>query len=155
METSVELQSLFAFSVVDVVVAIAFFIIAAGIVAFVIISKKRASKAPAAKPTAYKVPLNTRQKYMAIFEELEKKLDSGEIETRECCEQASEHIRAFASKMTGMDLSSSTLSELENSGMKGVEEAIEVCYTGEFPRVPQERAKEAIGKCKDAVRRWN
>ena len=154
METSVELQPLFTFSTWDIVAAIVFIAlaVAAVMVAFYL---RRKSAVPAAPQLIIRRPSpSVRARYLSVFDPLSAQLDSGKIETRECCEQVSENIRKFASEMTGLDLSSSTLEELEESGMPSISETVAECYGGEFPRIPEQRAHNAIDKAKKAVREW-
>ena len=154
METSVELQPLFTFSTWDIVVAIVFVAVAAAavLIAFYL---RRKSVVPAVPQLIIRRPSpSVRARYLAVFDSLSSQLDSGKIETRECCEQVSEHIRKFASEMTGLDLSSSTLEELEESGMPSISETVAECYGGEFPRIPEQRAHDAIDRAKKAVREW-
>ena len=156
METSVELQPLFTFSTWDIVAAIAFVAIAVAALMIALHLKKKVQAPIAAVPQIvfHRPAPSVRARYIAVFDSLSAQVDAGKIDTRECCEQVSENIRKFASEMTGIDLSSSTLDELEDSGMPSISETVAACYGGEFPRIPEKKAHEAIDKAKKAVNTW-
>ena len=150
METEVVLQPIMTFSIIDLVVAAVFAFAAA---ALIIYATRRKKAAPA--PTVSFTPLpDARATALSKLSKIEASLASGDIGTRECCEKTSEVLRTFASAALKKDLTSATLADIAALGVPELADAIALCYTGEFPRVPEERAQEALSKSKDIIGRW-
>ena len=150
METEVVLQPIMTFSVIDIVVAA---VLAVVTVSLIIYAARRPKKAPA--PVVSFTPLpDARTVALSKLASVEKQLSAGEIDTRECCEKTSEIIRSFASAALRKDLSSATLADIAALNISDLSDTVALCYTGEFPRVPDERAREALSKSKELIGRW-
>jgi hypothetical protein len=96
-----------------------------------------------------------RRKYLAMTDDAERRLASGEMNVRDAYRRMSYIARAFVYEGTGIHVRELTLSEIEKLGLPELEYLVRACYPPEFsPRTP-ENAARGFALTRKVIRTWN
>ena len=117
--------------------------------------KKRVRKYKPLKPPKKPAPEYTRNHALKQIDKCIYDLNHGRADIRESYQNMSTVMRTFASDMTGIDVTSMTLFELQALNDKRLSELIEKWYAPEFAMKTQADFMNDAEQAKHAVKRWN
>lgn len=159
METNVQLQDPFSYSIWPMVIVGSLIV---AIILYFIIShllRKRKLKKDRAENIEKKIVKKDVGELKVIYidrlNEIESKLDAGEITTREAYQKMSPCIREFIYEATGIEVRNYTLSDARKVNMPVLKQLMEEYYIPEFGPDMVKEAKSAIEKTKKAIEIWN
>ena len=158
MPITVELQDMFSYSVLPIVLAIVLAVMAGIIGITVFLLKKKAKKpeeamlAPVAKPVSSN---QVKEKYYAIMNDLETKCRSGKVSNRKAYQELSRIVRHFVYEMTGIKVHHNTLDELKKLNMSTLCAVIEECYAPEFSMDKNGNIYDTMNKARKVIKEWH
>lgn len=159
MQITVDLQDMFSYSLIPVLItgglAMIFLIIAT------LMKKSKKKKAPKQE----KIPKNKKPKtknissikttYINTLIDIEKKHSTNEIPDRLAYQELSLAVRAFVYKVTDIKVTNFALDEIKNLNMPKLYELIEECYTPEFAATNDCHVADSIKKVRKVIEEWN
>lgn len=162
METTVELQKNFIYQAWPLAITLLLFLfLTFWIVKWCVeLLKERAERKKLQKVAkqqnfvAQPRKVSPRAEYTEKLQLLKKAVQHGEISEREGYQTCSIYIREFVSKMTGYDLTTVTLMEIEKLRMPRLTELIRSYYEPEFAENAEGNAAEAIERAKRVIEQW-
>lgn len=98
---------------------------------------------------------NLKMKYFAMLDELDVKVQTGQISIRYCYQKLSKYVREFVSEITGVKVSRCTLNDIRYMNMPMLAALMEEYYAVEFAKVSMGDAQAAIGRTKRVIEVWN
>lgn len=96
-----------------------------------------------------------RTRYLALLEELNRKLKAGEILPRPAYQQLSAYVRDFVKEISGVDVTKSTLKQIRNMNVPVITPLITNYYEPEFALETDDDVHEAILNAGRIIERWN
>lgn len=158
METTVQLQEPFSYSVIPMVVIglllLAYVIYR--IVEFLLTRQKKQKEEIAAKPVEKVVDLVAlRQEYLDKVVRLEMKYKAEEIETRDAYSELSSIFRNFVYEATGVEAPKYTLHDIQGLNMPVLYNLVDNYYEPEFSEKSDRNMLESIDMTKRAIQLWN
>lgn len=158
MPITVELQDMFSYSIIPIIILA--LVLAIGIVWIILhFIKKHRSKPKAAVP-APKLPAITlspeqiKEKYLGIINDLEVKFQSGNMSNRKAYQELSKIIRNFVYEATGIKVHHNTLDEIKRLNMPNLYAIVKECYEPEFSVDKNGYIYDTINKARTVIREW-
>ena len=96
-----------------------------------------------------------KTKYLNMLDELDNKLDSKKISSRKAYQELSILIRYFVKEVTGIDVTTCVLSDIERMNMPVIYELVKEYYSPEFARISIGNIRSSISKTRGVIYRWN
>ena len=96
-----------------------------------------------------------KTKYLNMLDELDNKLDSKKISSRKAYQELSILIRSFVKEVTGIDVTTCVLSDIERMNMPVIYELVKEYYSPEFARISIGNIRSSISKTRGVIYRWN
>lgn len=162
MKTSVTLQNPFSYSLWPIVLAEVVLLILTLLLVFLFINSrnKKAAKKEQPKPQVHKVVTqrsgtDAKSAYLRRIDGIEKKYQNGELSGRECYQELSSCVREFVSEVSGVNVISYTLSDIQSMQMPSLETLIADYYHPEFAREAGFEVEQAIMEAKRVINTWN
>lgn len=160
MKTSVNLQGPFSYALWPIIVVGALLLLCIGILIFPKLkSMFKPRKVPAAeKVIEIKRPTDIskiKNKFFMELSGIEADLVNNRISTRDAYKKMSVCIRAFVFEVTGIEVLSYTLQDIQRLKMPLLEELIEEFYAPEFAVKSIGDSMASLQKTKKAIERWN
>lgn len=159
MNSSVPLQDPFSYGPMGII-SMALFL-AAVVIALILIYKnvgrtpkrKKEIKQPIQGPIV--ISVNAKTKYYNVIVEIEASLNEGKITTREAYQQMSTCTRSFFHEVTGVDVTTYTLSDIHDMGFPQLEYLVSEYYAPEFAEHTIGDVSASIAKTKRVIAEWN
>ena len=151
MKTSVNLQGPFSYALWPIIVVGALLLLCIGILIF---PKLKSLFKPRKVPAPEKV-IEIKNKFLAELSGIEADLVNNRISTRDAYKKMSACIRAFVFEVTGIEVLSYTLQDIQRLKMPLLEELIEEFYAPEFAVKSIGDSMASLQKTKRAIERWN
>jgi hypothetical protein len=157
MESNVELQNLFTYSLGYVVVFA--LILVAFIVIYILLCRKEFidDHAPIEvnKPEKAVDANKIKEKYISKLNDLESRLNQNTVSNREAYQELSSVIRNFVFELTGINVQNYTLKEINAVNIPALSFLVEEYYSPEFSYEGNGNALESLYKTKEAIEGWN
>ena len=158
MQVTVELQDMFSYSLLLVIIAV-ILVMAIGVTGYMILFKKKKKpvKPEVVTPEPVVVPLQGEQlkeKYYAIMNDLEKRRGEGKVSNRQAYQELSGIIRQFVYEVTGIKVQHNTLDEIRKLNMPNLYAVIEECYAPEFSVDKNGNIYDTINKARMVIKEW-
>lgn len=152
MQTGVELQEPFSYSLIPIILL--FLIL---FLPFIIrLFKKYFIKNNSNYVVNNYSDLNViKLKYLNKLDELERMLDSNDITNRKAFQELSLLIRSFIKEISGLDVTTCVLSDIRKMNIPVVYELIEEYYSPEFAKISKGNIRSSISKTRGVIYRWN
>lgn len=151
MKTSVNLQGPFSYALWPIIVVGALLLLCIGILIF---PKLKSLFKPRKVPAPEKV-IEIKNKFLMELSGIEVDLVNNRISTRDAYKKMSVCIRAFVFEVTGIEVLSYTLQDIQRLKMPLLEELIEEFYAPEFAVKSIGDSMASLKKTKRAIERWN
>lgn len=153
MQTSVNLQKPFTYSIIPIIVIS---IICIGYVMWLILKYK--VKKIKKIPEHIVKPLDMgkiKSKYIKKLNEIEFKLNSNRLTIRTAYQHTSKVIRGFVQEVTKIEVQNYTLDEIKHLNIPELYELVEEYYEPEFARTSVGDIKNSIDKTRKVIEKWN
>lgn len=155
MQVTVELQDMFSYSLVPVLIIVP--LLVAALVAFFLMKKKtdQKEKVPQIKRVQ---PLNlfaVKAKYNQILMDIEKRHAESKITNRVAYQELSKAIRHFVYEVTGIKVHQYTLTEIQKANIPKLSALIEECYAPEFAVESYSNVQDSIKRARKVIEEWN
>lgn len=151
MKTSVNLQGPFSYALWPIIVVGALLLLCIGILIF----PKLKSLFKPRKVSAPEKVIEIKNKFLVELSGIEADLVNNRISTRDAYKKMSVCIRAFVFEVTGIEVLSYTLQDIQRLKMPLLEELIEEFYAPEFAVKSIGDSMASLQKTKRAIERWN
>ncbi|MBQ3408857.1 MAG: hypothetical protein IJH12_06625 [Clostridia bacterium] len=159
MQTSINLQGLYRYSVIPVLI---FFIIFMIMTIYLIVKRAEKSSITKNKPRTKVIPEKNvknipaiKSKYLGKLNEVEDRYRNKKISLRRAYQQISEDVRYFVFEVTDITTQNFSLSEIKQVNIPGLYEVIEEYYEPEFASKSVGDFDNAINKARRIVNEWN
>lgn len=155
MQTTVELQDMFSYSlIVPILIGLVFL---STFLFFLIrkMPKKVKEQVPVAKPAPIKNIPMIKAKYDTFLMDIERDYIAGGINEREAFQELSKAIRHFVYDVSGIQVQNYTLTEIGKAKLPGLYELISECYVPEFSEESKGNVRDAINKARKVIAQWN
>lgn len=96
-----------------------------------------------------------KTKYLNMLDELDNKLDTKKISSRKAYQELSILIRSFVKEVTGIDVTTCVLSDIERMNMPVIYDLVKEYYSPEFARISIGNIRSSISKTRGVIYRWN
>ncbi|MBQ4583723.1 MAG: hypothetical protein IJA94_02415 [Bacilli bacterium] len=150
MQIEFELQPLFSFSIIPVLIILAIFL---SMTAF-FIKKFLKPKVVESKKTVKNVSL-IKSQFLEKISDLETKFENKKLTSREAYQELSLLIRLFVYELTSLEVHKYTLREIEKINIPVLTELIKEYYDPEFSKLSRGNIKNSIVKTKEVIEKWN
>lgn len=159
METSVNLQSPFSYSIWPIVLMGVVFIFLTILIVLLVVKRKKKREDKKTEPIQ-PVPvkrdeMDVKKEYLNMIETIERKYQNGELSERNCYQELSRCVREFVYAITGVKVTTYTLTEIRKSKMPGLEKLISEYYHPEFAKETRDEVEQAITEAKRVIKTWN
>lgn len=158
METSVNLQEPFSYSIWPIVVVGALVVLYGIYLLWTVIMKQK-EKIPveqvAVKQVATVDVNKIKMKYLTQLEIIRQELAKEKITTRDAYQKMSRCIRGFVYEVTGIQVQNYTLEDIKKLNMPGLEALIAEYYAPEFAFRSLSNSSASLEKTKRAIELWN
>lgn len=154
MQTSVNLQEPFSYSIWYIFIILIFLIV----LTIYLLKKKKIKQKnhiPEIKEMDIKEIEIIKQKYVRNLNELQSKLENNKISIRKAYQSLSTYIRYFVYEVTNIRVQNYTLSEIKEIDMPILYELIQEYYTPEFSEYSFGNVKESIEKTRKVIEKWS
>lgn len=155
MPITVELQDMHSYSVIMIVIEIAFVAISM-VFALIVLLKRNKKEIVVAKK---EIPVENRaiikQKYLGLLNKLEIKCRDNKLSNRKAYQELSKIARHFVHEVTGIKVHNLTLQEIKNVEMSGLSSVVSECYVPEFSIDKNGDIYSSITKAKKVIEEWN
>ena len=161
MQTSINLQNMYNYSVWPLLlVFLIFAIMTIGLIVILVKKNKRqvAVKKPDVKKIQQKDIKNIpviKSKYIKKLNGIESKFKDKKIDLRKAYQEISETVRLFVFEVTDITTQNFSLSEIKKANIPGLYELIEEYYEPEFAEKSVGDFDDAINKARRIVSEWN
>ena len=161
MQTSINLQNMYNYSVWPLVlVFLIFAIMTIGLI--IVLIKKNKRQVAVKKPDVKKNPEKNiknipviKSKYIKKLNGIESKFKDKKIDLRKAYQEISETVRLFVFEVTDVTTQNYSLSEIKKANIPGLYELIEEYYEPEFAEKSVGDFDDAINKARRIVSEWN
>lgn len=157
MAITVELQDMFSYSLLRVVLAVALVVIITVAGFIVLWIKKKQKKPEMINPVPVVTPVynnQVKEKYYALINGLETKYREGKVSNRIAYQELSEITRHFVYEVTGIKVHHNTLDEIKKLNMPKLYVVIEECYAPEFSLDKNGNIYDTINKARMVIKEW-
>lgn len=159
MQTSINLQEPFTYSVIPLVIA-SFLVIL--ITLYLIFSRKRKEKVKLQEKEVKEIPEKNiknipviKGKYLNQLDSIEYKYTNKLIELRNAYQLISEAIRLFVFEITDITTQNYSLAEIKKLNIPKLYELIEEYYEPEFASKSMGDFESSINKARRVIKEWN
>lgn len=157
MQTSVELQTPFSYSLVYICIV---FIITSIFTIYIIIKRcnnKKIKKSvhDANNKLELNEVLNIKNKYLKKIDVIKNNVENKKITNRKAYQSISNIIRHFVYEVTAIRVQKYTLSEIEKLDMPMLYELVSEYYEPEFSKNSVGDIKSSIDKTRKVIEKWN
>lgn len=157
MQTTVNLQEPFSYSLIPIVI-ISILIITLLVIGIIYAIRKvriQNKEEIIVKKDNIKEISKIKEKYINKLISIEKSLTDSKISTRRAYQETSSVIRFFVYEMTGIKVQNYTLQDIKELNMKSLYELVEEYYVPEFAEKSVGDIKSSIEKTRKVIERWN
>lgn len=159
MQTSIELQALYNYSLWPLVIFFSIFIIMTTVIITNVIKRKKSAKH---KQSSVVIPEKNeknipviKNKYIEQLNDIEKDYKNEKITLRMAYQRISETVRFFVFEVTDISTQNFSLAEIKKTAIPGLYEVIEEYYEPEFASKSIGDFDDAINKARRIVNEWN
>lgn len=158
MPITVELQDMFSYSIIPIIVLA--LVLAIGIVWVILYLIKKHRKKPKdavpvpAAPVRTESPEQIKARYLDILNNLEAKFQSGNMSNRKAYQELSKIIRSFVYEVTGIKVHHNTLGEIKRLNMPNLYAVVKECYEPEFSVDKDGYIHDTINKARTVIIEW-
>jgi len=152
MQTGTELQSPFSYSLIPIILL--FLILFLPFIIRLLKKywfKKNNNIIVANYKNFYLIKMN----YLNRIDILEQKVDKREISNRKAFQELSMIIRLFVKEVTGLDVTTCVLSDIERLNIPILYELVKEYYSPEFAKISLGNIKFSISNTREVINRWN
>lgn len=156
MQTTVNLQDPFSYSIFPILLVIALLLVLT--IYFIMRSKKnnkQEKEIPILKKVSEKDQESIKEKYLKELKQIESKLKKEEITTRIAYQNMSIVIRSFVYEMTNITVQNYTLREIKKIGMPILYELVKEYYVPEFSKYSRSNVASSIEKTRKVIEQWS
>ena len=159
MSTTVELQEMFSYSFILLIIA-ASLLAVLSVMGFIVFwrMRKQSVNVPIVTPAPKMKPVhsvNVKQKYRAVLNDLEKNCHENKISGRAAYQQLSQIVRRFVYEATGIKVHNYTLEEIRQLNMPDLYSVIAECYAPEFAVENNSNIYDTLQKARKVIEEWN
>lgn len=151
MQTQSELNDMFSYSFIPIIIMIVILIVTIIIFKFI----KENQSAPVVIEPNKKDKETIREKYMLQINNLTVDVMNNKIDNRSAYQQLSTLIRNFVFEMTSIKVQYYTLSDIEKINMPILYELVSECYTPEFAKHSEGNILHSIETTRKVIDKWN
>lgn len=158
MPITVELQDMFSYSLIRIVLAAALVVgmILVGLIVFILKKKtKREPEEVLASFVKKESENQLKERYCAIINDLEKKFRAGKMSNRKVYQKLSKVVRQFVYELTGIKVHHHTLEEIKKLNMPELYAVIEECYAPEFSMDQTGSIYDTMNKARMVIKEWH
>lgn len=159
MQTSINLQEPFNYTIIYLLIAIILFV---ALTCYLIYIFKTKEKVKVEKNIIKEIPEKNikdipaiKYKYLNQLESVQYKYANNIIELRTAYQLISEIIRMFVFEVTDIKTQNYSLYEIRNLNMPALYELIREYYEPEFASKPKGDFESSINKARGVIREWN
>lgn len=158
MPITVELQDMFSYSIIPIIIWALVLTIGIVWIIFHFVKKYRRKPKAAAPTPIHPVitvsPEQIKEKYLGIINDLEAKFQSGNMSNRNAYQELSRIIRNFVYEITGIKVHHNTLHEIKGLNMPNLYAVVKECYEPEFSVDKDGYIYGTINKARTVIREW-
>ena len=159
MQTSINLQELFTYSIIPLIISSCFFVA----MTCYLIYLKKSNEIPIIEENKIKeIPEKNKKNVLVIKGKYQNQLDSIEykytskmIDQRKAYQLISEAMRLFVFEMTDITTQNYSLGEIKKLNMPELYELIEEYYEPEFASKCERDFNSSINKARRVINKWN
>lgn len=167
MDTSVQLQSMFSYSMTPLVIAESILLLIAMVMIFYFVTHKKKPKvkkevvSPVQQPVRPVAAISVRDRYLEKIAQVELGYKNGEYTAKKCFEKLSGIVRSFVEQVTGIPVTTATLLDIQKEDLPMLEQLISGYYHPEFASEldettsEAEQVGEAVTNAKKVIETWN
>lgn len=158
MQTSVNLQPPFSYSLIYIVVCILALIVLTIFTIYIFIKKSNKEKKVQTVPIVKKEVVNiekVKNKYLKKLKQIEEDVDRGKISIRKAYQSISSITRYFVFETTNIKVQKYTLTEIRKLNMPILYELVQEYYEPEFSKYSIGDVKASIDKTRKVIEKWN
>ena len=155
MQTSVNLQEPYSFSIIPIIVLI----IIASVLVFVLLFLKKSKET---KVEVKEIPQKNiknipviKSKHLRELAEIEEEYSNRKIELRKAYQLISENIRLFIFEVTDITTQNYSLMEIKKLNIPNLYETIAEYYEPEFSKKPSGDFINSVNKARRIINEWN
>lgn len=153
MQTGTELQAPFSYSLVPIILL--FILLFLPLIIQLIKKVLKEIKPVEDNTYNYRDPYWIKNTYLNKLLELENKVDAKQISNRKAFQELSILIRSFVKEVTGLDVTTCTLSDIERLNIPVLSELMREYYSPEFAKISLGNIKFSISNTREVINRWN
>lgn len=151
MQTSVNLQEPFSYSIYYIIIVLILIVI---LTLYFILTRKK-KQIIEIKSVSIEEKNIIKQKYMEQLDELEAKVDNNKISMRIAYQTLSSIIRHFIYEMTDIKVQNYTLKEIKSINIPVLYDLIKEYYAPEFAKQSLGNIKSSMEKTRKVIEKWN
>ena len=158
MQTNINLQEPFTYSLIPLIITIVFII---GLTIYLICSKKTKNEDIVKKDNVKTIPERNKKdipviknKYIQQLDEIEDRYNKKKIELRKAYQLISESIRLFVFEVTNITTQNYSLAEIKKLNIPELYELIEEYYEPEFASKTTGDFNSSINKARRVINEW-
>ena len=158
MQTNINLQEPFTYSLIPLIITIVFII---GLTIYLICSKKTKNEDIVKKDNVKTIPERNKKdipviknKYIQQLDEIEDRYNKKKIELRKAYQLISESIRLFVFEVTNITTQNYSLAEIKKLNIPELYELIEEYYEPEFASKTVGDFISSINKARRVINEW-
>lgn len=152
MQTSVNLQDPFSYSLYPIIILLVILLIYTIIIFHKPKKNKKIKALPKERPIDVK---KIKSKYIKKLDEVEYKLENNKISTRIAYQHTSSIIRNFVHEVTRIKVQNYTLMEIKNLKMPILYELVQEYYVPEFAERSFGDIQKSIEKTRKVIEKWS
>ena len=159
MQTSINLQEPFAYSIIPVIIAICLTLI---VTYYLIYSRKKKEKYKVDEEKVKAIPEKNiknipviKEKYLNQLDTIEYKYTNNMIELRQAYQMISEATRLFVFEITDITTQNYSLKEIKKLNIPNLYELIKEYYEPEFASKSVGNFEASINKARRIINEWN
>ena len=153
MQTGTELQAPFSYSLVPIILL--FLVLFLPLIIRLVKQYLKNMKPVENNTYNYKDPYWIKNIYLNKLMELEIKVDDKKISNRKAFQELSILIRSFVKEVTGLDVTTCTLSDIDRLNIPVLSELMREYYSPEFAKISLGNIKFSISNTREVINRWN
>lgn len=154
MQVKTELQGLFTYSYIPIIITLVILIIIFFIY-IIKVRKKKIKKRPNIVKPSVKNMNEIRQKYLNNLDGLLQNINNNKISNRHAYQILSATIRHFVYDSTNIKVQNYSLSEIKDLNMPILYELINEYYDPEFSKISKGNIIDSIDKAREVIKKWN
>ena len=159
MQTSVDLQDPFSYSLLPLVIVSSVIVVSIIVLLTIwfIRKRKRTPAIKVEKPQVFKVKTkaDAQREYLAKIAIVEQKYMAGQMDVRAVHQELSAIVRMFVHDLTGINAQNFSLNELKAHNVHQISHLIEEFYAPEFAERTEKETSKSINDAREVIIRWN